>query len=471
MTPGNDNQKGVTCVNFLEQYEFLQILGQGAGSRVYLARHKVLGTLRAIKVLSKNHPRACEFLKEAQILQNLNHPGIPCIYEVTEDSEQYYLIEEYIPGTSLQTLISSVPEKIPLTDIIRYGMELCEILSYLHKQKPYPLLYLDFKPEHVICSGERVYLLDFGSVREERSWSAGAGIPGTTGFVSPEVRAGQFPRISSDIYGVGALLYYMTTGRLYEGSDSFKGPGLMDEKWKAVLERCLLEDMDKRYPDMPSLKRDLKKLEYRGRKRGEVPSLTIVVAGAAGRLGVTHTAIGLTVWLNRKRPVALYLDETETHMVERLAQEVEGARESRGIIRIGDFLGMPRFGSGVKCETDDFSIRILDLGSLGTDWKDDKEWGKRQRQLCMEADIVLLLLGSREWEIKQSRTMLEQWELPLKPVILFRFGLTDAAKRMLMEQKIRRFYVIPCFWQLWKLEKQALHFYQQLWKAIAGKEP
>ena len=458
----------MSCVNFLEQYEFLQILGQGASGRVYLARHKVLDTLRAIKVLSKSQPRAVDFLKEAQILQNLNHPGIPHIYEVAEDADQYYLIEEYIPGTSLQTLVSSAPEKIPLTDIIKYGSKLCDILSYLHSQKPYPLLYLDFKPEHVICSGDRLYLLDFGSVRQEREWSAGAGIPGTAGFVSPEVKAGRMPNIRSDVYGVGALLYYMATGSRYEGKNGFTGYGSAADELKTVLKCCLSEEMDGRYQDMLFLKNDLIKLGYRGRKKGEEPSLTVVVAGAMERLGVTHTAIGLTSWLNRKKLTALYLDETEAHIPELLAEETEGAKERQGMIRIGDFLGMPCFGSGVESDTDEFPIRVLDIGSLGSDLE-FKEHREKQMRLCMEADVILLLLGGREWEINRNLAVLSHWELPQKPMILFPFEVTDSAKRMLKKLKIRKYYTIPFFDFIWKIEKQAAVFYQKLWERIAGK--
>ena len=458
----------MSCVNFLEQYEFLQILGQGASGRVYLARHKVLDTLRAIKVLSKSQPRAVDFLKEAQILQNLNHPGIPHIYEVAEDADKFYLIEEYIPGTSLQTLVSSAPEKIPLTDIIKYGMKLCDILSYLHSQKPYPLLYLDFKPEHVICSGDRLYLLDFGSVRQEREWFAGAGIPGTAGFVPPEVKLGKKANKCSDVYGVGALLYYMATGSRYEGKNGFTGYGSAADELKTVLKRCLSEEMDERYQDMLFLKNDLMKLNGRGRKRGETSSLTIVVAGAIKRLGVTHTAIGLTAWLNRKKLTALYLDETEDHITELLAEETEGARERQGMIRIGDFLGLPSFGAGVECEMDEFPIRILDIGSL-SDGLEFKERREKQRRLCMEADVVLLLLGGREWEMSQNRVVLAHWELPQKPVILFPFGVTDSAKGMLRELKIRRYYTIPFFPIIWKIEKHAAEFYQKLLEKIAGK--
>lgn len=460
----------MSYVNFLEQYEFLQILGQGAGSRVYLARHRVLGTLRAIKALSKSHPRGRGLLKEAQILQNLNHPGIPHVYEVAEDSEQYCLIEEYIPGTSLQTIISSAPDKIPRTDIIRYGMGLCDIISYLHEQKPYPLLYLDFKPEHVICSGGKVYLLDFGSVRQEREWSAGAGIPGTEGFVSPEVKAGKNPTKSSDIYGVGALLFYMATGERYEGRNSFLNQSSAMGEWKKVLGNCLYEETEKRYRDIRTLRNDLKKLGNRGKKEGEMPSLTVAVAGAMERLGVTHTAIGLTAWLNRRKQVALYLDETKNHMVEYLADTVEGAQERQGIIRIGDFLGIPCFGDGVECGIEKFPVQVLDVGAFCNGKEPDEDKRARQMQLCAEADVVLLLLGGREWELEQSRQILLGWSLPQKPVILFRFGVTDAAEKMLKEAKVRKFHTIPYFQKLWKSERQAAAFYEALWKRVVGEK-
>lgn len=458
----------MSCVNFLEQYEFLQILGQGASGRVYLARHKVLETFRAIKVYSKNQPQACDFLKEAQILQNLNHPGIPHIYETAEDEDYYYLIEDYIPGTSLQTLISSAPEKIPMKDIIKYGIKLCDILSYLHSQKPYPLLYLDFKPEHVICNGERIYLLDFGSVRQEREWLAGAGIPGTAGFVSPEVQGGRAPKKSSDIYGVGSLLYYMITGSRYEGKHSFTSHGQAVMECETVLKGCLSEEMDKRYQDVLFLKSDLEKLEGRGRKKGEMSSLKIVAAGAINRLGVTHTAIGLTAWLNRKRPIAIYRDETEARTMEIIAEETKGAVERQGIVQIGDFLGLPCFGSGVVCETEDFSVQILDIGVLESDFAEGSR-REKQRRLCMEADVILLFLGSREWEMKQNLTVLTNWKLPQKPVILFPFGVTDSARRLLKKRKTRKFYIIPCFRKLWKPEKEAAVFYQKLWGGITGK--
>lgn len=443
-------------------------MGQGASGKVYLARHKVLDAFRAVKVHSKNQPQTTDFLKEAQILQNLNHPGIPRIYETVEDEEHYYLIEEYIPGTSLQTLVSSAPEKIPLTDIIKYGMKLCDIISYLHSQKPYPLLYLDFKPEHVICNGDSLYLLDFGSVRQEREWLAGAGIPGTAGFASPEAQAGRTPKKSSDIYGVGALLYYMAAGSRYEGSYSFMSHGLAAKELKTVLKNCLSEEMGKRYQEALFLKNDLMRLRDGGKKREELSALTIVVTGAMRRLGVTHTAIGLTAWLNRKRQSALYLDETDAHTTEIIAEEAKKAVERQGIVQIGDFLGLPNFGPGVVSEERDFPIHILDIGALECSAKKEEE-REKQKRFCMEADVVLLLLGGREWEMRQDMAVLEKWKMSQKTVILFPFGITDCVRRLLKERKVRKFYTIPCFHKLWKIEKEADAFYRQLWERIAGK--
>jgi serine/threonine-protein kinase len=461
-----NNWKGVSCVNFLDQYEFLQILGQGAGSRVYLARHKVLDTLRAVKVLSKNHPCVREFLKEAQVLQNLNHPGIPRIYEVAEDSEQYYLIEEYLTGISLQTLVASAPEKIPLTDILQYGMKLCSIISYLHEQKPYPLLYLDFKPEHVICREDKVYLLDFGSVRQEREWSAGAGIPGTAGFVSPEVQEGKFPKKSSDIYGVGALLFFMLTGSPYEGRNSLERCTFLHKDWKQVLERCLAQESWNRYQTVPLLIKDLERLIPEGRGKGEMPSLSIAVAGAMGRLGVTHTALGLTAWLNRKSPIAVYADETKSHMVELLGETASDVREQGGILRIGDFLGMPSFGTGIEWDTGEYPIRILDVGSLCLEENLQEDALARKMQICMEADAVLLLLGTKLWELGRNRAVLAHWELPQKPVILLPFEATREVETVLKESKIRKYYTIPCFQSLWKIRGAAADFYEKLWNGL-----
>ena len=86
------------------KYEVIRLLGKGSSSTVYLTRHLKLKDYRAIKCISKNQ-QPTQFQAEAKLLKNLNHPGIPIIYDMEEDQDNVYIIEEFIQGESLQTVI------------------------------------------------------------------------------------------------------------------------------------------------------------------------------------------------------------------------------------------------------------------------------------------------------------------------------------------------------------------------------
>ena len=87
------------------RYQIIQNLGFGQTSTVYLARHLSLNTDRAIKVIPKAGASPVSVLTEAQLLRSLNHPGIPTIYDLEEDDTNYYLVEEYIQGESLEACL------------------------------------------------------------------------------------------------------------------------------------------------------------------------------------------------------------------------------------------------------------------------------------------------------------------------------------------------------------------------------
>lgn len=99
-------------------------------------------------------------LSEANILAKLRHPGIPIVYDIEEDEAFYYIIEEYVEGESLEKLLwnTSVSQEY----MIQIGIQLCGIVSFLHSQKPFPVLHQDLKPSHIIVCGNQVKLIDFG---------------------------------------------------------------------------------------------------------------------------------------------------------------------------------------------------------------------------------------------------------------------------------------------------------------------
>ena len=101
------------------KYRLLHKLGTGRTGTVWLALHLGLEEYRAIKCV----PRTCAdyetFRREALILKELQHPGIPMIYDLEEDPEYFYLIEEYLQGYSLYTLIKC-QGTLKQADSVRY---------------------------------------------------------------------------------------------------------------------------------------------------------------------------------------------------------------------------------------------------------------------------------------------------------------------------------------------------------------
>ena len=109
-----------------------------SATRIYKVRHRSLGELRILKVISKAHMQG--FSYEAETLRSLRHPGIPILYDYGEDEESICLIEEYIRGVSLQEYLlhHSIITRDWSMGILR---QVCDILQYLHEQKPTPILY------------------------------------------------------------------------------------------------------------------------------------------------------------------------------------------------------------------------------------------------------------------------------------------------------------------------------------------
>ena len=87
------------------RYEILKPLGCGSNGTVYLARHHSLGIDRAVKVFPKSDAQSPFAVSEAQVLNTVQHPGIPTIYDFEEDASFYYLVEEYIQCDSLEQFL------------------------------------------------------------------------------------------------------------------------------------------------------------------------------------------------------------------------------------------------------------------------------------------------------------------------------------------------------------------------------
>ena len=95
---GTNREKGKILFN---RYIILDTLYSATNSEVYLSKHISLNDKRIIKKLFKNLLCEENFHSESKVLKNLRHNGIPIIYDIEEDEDAYYIIEEYIEGESL----------------------------------------------------------------------------------------------------------------------------------------------------------------------------------------------------------------------------------------------------------------------------------------------------------------------------------------------------------------------------------
>ncbi len=199
-------------------------IGRGGYSIVYRARDtKGYGRRVAIKQINLRNltPRqiieATEtFNRETTLLPHLVHPGIPRCYSHFTDPEHWYLVMEYIKGQTLEEYLqkSTPGGYCSAEDTLHIGIALSSILEYLHARKQ-PLIFRDIKPANILLtSRKRLYLIDFGIARTFNPRKAKDTTPlGSPGFAAPEQYGKGQSDQRTDIYGLGATLQTLLTGR------------------------------------------------------------------------------------------------------------------------------------------------------------------------------------------------------------------------------------------------------------------
>jgi serine/threonine protein kinase len=205
-----------------ERYQLEHKLGKNAGRQTWLA--KDLSTknqeLVIVKLLAFGGDVEWEdlrlFQREAQILQQLNHPRIPKYrdYFALDDRTLWFgLVQEYIPGSSFKELLDR-GKRFTENDIKTIAGEILQILIYLHELHP-PLLHRDIKPSNLIWGDDnQIYLVDFGAV-QDRAATEGASftVVGTYGYAPLEQFGGRSVP-ASDLYALGATLIHLLTHTL-----------------------------------------------------------------------------------------------------------------------------------------------------------------------------------------------------------------------------------------------------------------
>ena len=302
-------KKAKTGIILFQKYKLLERTGTGNGSEVYVAEHMKLHALRAVKCIEKEKVPYEKIVKEVVYLKSLNHPGIPVIYDLEEDDKYFYIIEEYVAGESLKSMLTR-HKKFSLDEIIEYGIQLCEIVYYLHNQKPYPILHSDITPANIIVKNEKIKLVDFGNSIKITGKEQNEDVYGTLDYISPEGREETVCNVRADIYGVCSVLNVLYN----EGV--CKNKTIMKENRKmAQLRRIILKGIDEeahnRYESIGELQIKLKSCKREKVEnltspgKNENISITIGCGGITPSAGVTTLALAATEVFGQEGKAAL----------------------------------------------------------------------------------------------------------------------------------------------------------------------
>lgn len=204
-----------------DRYEITSVLGKGGMGTVYLAKDlRLSGKYWAIKEVYLEENQLEEFASEAKMLVELDHPNLPKIIDYfTKDTGQTYLVMDYIKGQSLADMYEEKKYELPYAKVIKYSIQVCNLLDYLHAHKPTPIVYRDLKPSNImIDEKDNVQLIDFGIARKfQEGKDADTVNIGTMGFAAPEqFESNRQTDHRTDLYSLGATMYYLLSeGRYY----------------------------------------------------------------------------------------------------------------------------------------------------------------------------------------------------------------------------------------------------------------
>lgn len=204
-------------------YDFIDVIGIGNFSKVWLAKHKILDKLVAIKIIKLNKQFSKDkFVNESQILAKVNSPNCVMIYDahVAESRNLQYglIITEYIDGKTLKDLDKN---QITWIEKLKLCHQLINTVQTLHSDN---IIHNDLSPKNImITSQNQLKLIDFGSAKTKDRHMEGCAkhISGTIDWSCPEyIQNNTINDISNDIYAAGSLVYFILTSRkLYDDTD------------------------------------------------------------------------------------------------------------------------------------------------------------------------------------------------------------------------------------------------------------
>jgi len=335
----------------IEDYEILDIIGQGGIAQIYKARQKSLGRLVAIKILFPEFTHDPEivrrFDREAITIAALNHPNIVHVIDKGQAAGRYYFVMEYVDGTSFKEIIYD--EKRPIRDKLEIIVTILKGLDYAHKNG---VIHRDIKPANILIDRNgNALLADFGIAQllnatdpEKTKLDV---VMGTLAYMSPEQRESSARvDLTTDIYAVGVMIYEILTGKRPMGK--FRMPSeiisKIPKRFDDIVARRLDENPSARYQSAVELKDDMLNA-ISGRARGG----TIIKR----EMGGVESFIGKCRYLDTIRSskfsvtvLVENIESRELYVIKKHEQSSAGLKEARILANLKHDNIINIFGAG-----------------------------------------------------------------------------------------------------------------------------
>jgi serine/threonine-protein kinase len=296
-----------------ERYQVVALIGQGGMGAVYLTDDIRLpgrrcavkeiclppgldpSTARASGAVAAEQRAREQFLREASTLACLDHPNLPKVSDYFSVEGRDYLVMDYVPGMDLLQIVREARRKgrtLPESQVLGWIEQLCDALSYLHRQDP-PVLHRDVKPANVKLTPEGdIKLVDFGLVKpmDPDDVTTFTGLRGIGSLpYTPLEQYGEtadHTDVRSDVYGLGATTYHLLTGNeppsaqeIFLTPDALVPPRRINPEVSPAVENAILAAMAVHPGDRPPTVDAWRRLVYGGSAGSETASPFVAKAG------------------------------------------------------------------------------------------------------------------------------------------------------------------------------------------------
>ncbi len=299
------------------RYTIVKPLGQGGMGTVFLALDKnlsdrfcVVKKLRLDGLADEDKQKATTFFKrEADVLSKLKHPNVVAVQDYFQEHGNYFLVMEYVKGDNLQQLLKKRGGPFSEKQVVLWTLAILDVLHYLHSHNP-PVIYRDIKPSNIMLGTvDGIKLVDFGIARPYTENTENTHVV-SGGYSPPEQYWGAAdPR--SDIYALGATMYYLLTGKeptALQTCSTRQRNRQISEYIDKVIQRATAQDIWLRYQTPIEMRQALIELPEKKIQKNSPPPYVLITAVLAAISVISAAFIFFTVTnkefqMNKKVPL------------------------------------------------------------------------------------------------------------------------------------------------------------------------